>query len=167
SPQVHEVFAVTRLDTYLDLRRAGEPTGPAGGLLVVGDDPGIRRVLEAILPRRGFHGWLPARGGQAVELYPRPRAENAPVLLDVQMPEMDGPHTLARLRQQCPAVRCCFMTADPTPYSEEGLLRMGAVRVFRKPFALTEFLDTLNGLAGRPPRCPRERRVDISHNEGV
>jgi DNA-binding NtrC family response regulator len=75
------------------------------------------------------------------------------VLLDVLMPGLDGPHTLARLQKLSPAVRCCFMTGNHTPYTEETLLQMGAVRVFRKPFAFTEVIDTLNQLASRPPRC--------------
>jgi anti-sigma B factor antagonist len=171
SPQVREVFAVTRLDTYLDLRRAGEATGPAdrlpGGLLVVDDEPVIRCLLAARLRREGFHVWLADHGRQAVELYRRHCPETAAVLLDVHMPEMDGPQTLPRLRQHCPAVRCCFMTADPTPYTEEALLEMGAVRVFRKPFALSEVLETLSGLAGAPPRRRRDRWIDISPCEGV
>jgi DNA-binding response OmpR family regulator len=82
------------------------------------------------------------------------------VLLDVVMPGLDGPHTLAALQKLCPTVRCCFMTGSPTPYTEEGLLELGAVRVFRKPFAFTEVLDTLNELAGRPPRRRQDRWIE-------
>jgi hypothetical protein len=52
------------------------------------------------------------------------------------------------------------MTGDPTPYTEEALLQMGAVRVFRKPFAFTEAIDTLNQLAGRSPRRRQDRWID-------
>jgi anti-anti-sigma factor len=160
--QVREVFEVTRLDTFLDLRSAGEQTEPAvprgrsdlpGGILVADDDPVIRRLLAARLRQEGFPVWLAEHGRQAVELYRRHGLQTAAVLLDVQMPSLDGPATLTALRQLCPAVRCCFMTGDPTPWTEEALLRMGAGRVFLKPFAFTEVLATLRRLGCRPSGC--------------
>ena len=81
------------------------------------------------------------------------------VLLEVRMPGMDGPHTLTALQKLCPTVRCCFMTGNLTPYTEEALLRMGAVRVFRKPFAFTEAIDTLHQLACRSPRRRQDRWI--------
>ena len=82
------------------------------------------------------------------------------VLLEVRMPGMDGPHTLTALQKLCPTVRCCFMTGNPTPYTEEALLQMGAVRVFRKPFAFTEVIDTLNQVVSRSPRRRQDRWIE-------
>jgi anti-anti-sigma factor len=136
-PQVHEVFAVTSLDRFLHLHLAGleaEPAaqdGPPGspsGFLVVDDETAVLCVLAARLRIEGFKVWLAGHGHQAIELYQRHREEIAVVLLDVLMPEMDGPHTLTALQKLCPTVRCCFMTGNPAPYTEEGLLQMGAVR---------------------------------------
>jgi anti-anti-sigma factor len=169
SPQVHEVFTVTRLDQFLDLRLAGqgvEPTAPDGpsrsptGVLVVDDDTAVRCALAAHLRNEGYQVWLAGHGHQAVELFQRHREATALVLLDVLMPGLDGPRTLAALQQLCPTVRCCFMTGDPTPYPGEALLQMGAVRVFRKPFAFTGVIDTLHQLAGRSPRRRQDRWID-------
>jgi hypothetical protein len=76
------------------------------------------------------------------------------------LPGLDGPHTLLAIQKVCPAVRCCFMTGDPTPYTPEGLLRMGAARIFDKPFALTDVVDTLNQLAGPSPRRRQDRWIE-------
>ena len=169
TPQVHEVFAVTRLDTFLDLRLAGQEDEPAAqsgqvgslaGVLVVDDETAVLCVLAARLRIEGYKVWLAGHGHQAIEFYRRHREEIAVVLLDVRMPGLDGPHTLTALRKLCPAVRCCFMTGNPTPYTEEGLLQMGAVRVFRKPFAFTEVIDTLDQLAGRSPRRRQDRWIE-------
>jgi anti-anti-sigma factor len=160
SSQVHEVFTVTRLDQFLDLRLTGqeaEPTAqdgrpvPPTGVLVVDDEMAVLSVLAARLRIEGFQVWLAGHGQQAIELYRRHREAIAVVLLDVLLPGMDGPRTLAALQKLCPTVRCCFMTGDPTPYTEEALLQIGAVRVFRKPFAFTEAIDTLNQLASAGP----------------
>jgi anti-anti-sigma factor len=168
SPQVHEVFAVTGLDRLLNLRLAGAgaepaaqdgPSGSPSGFLVVDDETAVLCVLAARLRIEGFKVWLAGHGHQAIELYQRHREEIAVVLLDVLMPGMDGPHTLTALQKLCPTVRCCFMTGSPTPYTEEGLLQMGAVRVFRKPFAFTDVIDTLNQLARRSPRRRQDRWI--------
>jgi len=161
APHIHEVFAVTRLDELLDLRPAGPASEPApqawddgvpAGVLVVDDEEAVRSVVQIGLYYRGFDVWVAARGRQAVELYRRHPGEIAVVLLDVHMPGLDGPRTLDALQQLSPTVRCCFMTANPAPYTEESLLRLGAVRVFRKPFAITEVVETLNRLTGRSRR---------------
>jgi anti-anti-sigma factor len=175
-PCVREVFAVTGLGSCLDLRPAGEQTGspPAGrrpgppvGILVVDDEPAIRCLLDAQLRREGFHVWLAGHGYLAIELFERHGPEIAVVLLDVSMPGMDGPQTLARLRQLCPSVRCCFMSGNPAPYTEEDLRRMAAVRIFRKPFPFPEVLETLHTLAGRAHPGPRNRWVEIPPGKGV
>jgi anti-anti-sigma factor len=169
SPQVHEVFAATRLDKFLDLRLAGQEGGPAAqdgplgsppGVLVVDDETAVLCVLAARLRIEGYEVWLAGQGRQAIELYQRHREAIAVVLLDVLMPGLDGPRTLTALQKLCPAVRCCFMAGNPTPYTEEALLQTGAVRVFRKPFAFTEVIDTLDRLAGRSPRRRQDRWID-------
>jgi DNA-binding NtrC family response regulator len=104
---------------------------------------------------------LAAHGQQAIELYRRHLQAIAVVLLDVLMPGMDGPHTLLALQKLCPAVRCCFMTGNPGSYTEEALLLMGAIRVFRKPFAFTEVVDTLKQLASRVTQCRQHRWIEI------
>jgi anti-anti-sigma factor len=169
NPQVHEVFTVTRLDKFLDLRLAGQEVEPAAqdgqpgsptGVLVVDDETAVLCVLAARLRIEGYTVWLAGHGHEAIEIYQRHLEEIAVVLLDVLMRGMDGPHTLTALQKLSPTVRCCFMTGNPTPYTEEALLQMGAVRVFRKPFAVTEVIDMLHQLAGRSPRRRQHRWID-------
>ena len=66
-------------------------------------------------------------------MYRREHDTIALVLLDVQMPGVDGPEVLAALQTIDPDVRVFFMTGDAGRYSEDGLLAMGARRVFAKP----------------------------------
>jgi DNA-binding response OmpR family regulator len=128
------------------------------GILIADDMALILTLLKFELESRGFAVWLAVDGDDALDLYRRHRNEIDLVLLDVQMTGLDGPHTLTALQKLCPTVRCCFMTGNLTPYTEEGLLQMGAMRVFRKPFAFTEVIDTLRAvlrLKEQYSRCPR------------
>lgn len=58
------------------------------------------------------------------------------ILLDVMMPVMDGPETLARLRErpEGATVPVVFITARTQAADVERLKRLGAVGVIAKPF---------------------------------
>src|SRR6202011_1036303 len=75
-----------------------------------------------------------ASGGDALPA----TADWAPdlILLDVMMPDMDGPMTLARLqeRPQTAAVPVVFMTARAQASELERFLSLGAAGVIAKPF---------------------------------
>jgi anti-anti-sigma factor len=176
TPQVHEVFTATRLDKFLHLwpegsgtqlsSRDGNGESPVG-VLVVDDDPAVRLVLKSWLGRKGFEVWMAAHGPEAVDVYRRHHLAIAVVLLDVIMPGMDGPSTLTALQQVSPDVQCCFMTGTPLTLIEKDLLSLGAARVFRKPFAFTELVDTLNRLASRPIPGQRDRWIEIPAERSV
>jgi CheY-like chemotaxis protein len=102
--------------------------------LVVDDDPEVLGLLRLFLQGSGFVVRTASGGAEAVELYRRHRATVAVVLLDVRMPGLSGPQTLAALRRIDPGVRCFFMTGYAGPSSEADLLALGAARVFAKPF---------------------------------
>lgn len=118
-------------------------TQPA--VLVVDDEPVMRRVLQIILSRMGFDVLLAADGTEAVRIYRRHRDGVALVLLDVNMPGPDGPRTLDELRAINDQVNCCFMTGFAGAYTEDELLQRGADQVLLKPFDL----DTLTELLRR------------------
>jgi CheY-like chemotaxis protein len=113
------------------------------GILVVDDMGLILTLLKFELEPRGFTVWLAVDGDDALDLYRRNRAEIDLVLLDVQMPGLDGPHTLAILQKFDPDVLACFMTADSGTYTEEELLERGAARVFKKPFRSDDVAECL------------------------
>jgi len=121
------------------------------GILVVDDDDSVRNFLNIGLKHHGFAVWPAADGQQAVQLYQQHASEIDLVLLDVRMPGLDGPQTLAALRQLNPQVRSCFMTGQAGHYSEEELLKLGAARVFLKPFQLAEMTQFFSQLLGQAP----------------
>jgi DNA-binding response OmpR family regulator len=63
------------------------------------------------------------------------------VILDVWMPELDGPATLAQLRQipGGASVPVAFLSAKDDPEEIAALRALGVVAVLQKPFDLVEF----------------------------
>src|SRR5437879_4277454 len=101
-------------------------------LLIVELEEAVRSLLKATLASGGFTVLLAGNGDEALEVYRRLGKAIDLVLMDVGMPELSGPQTLAVMRQLNPAVRCCFMTAGNSAYNEQDLLSLGALHVFRK-----------------------------------
>jgi CheY-like chemotaxis protein len=141
----------------LQQHRLAESPGPAPavsracGILVVDDEAGVRGVLDAGLRQRGFTVWLADSGREALQLYRRHRGAIDVVLLDVRMPDLDGPQTLAALRELHPHVRCCFMSGDPCSHTAEGLRDLGAAAVLPKPFRLDEVAQVLRDVVSDGP----------------
>ena len=125
------------------------PPGPAA-VLVADDSDSVRAMLGVALCDKGLTPYLAATGHEAVEQFLRHQDEVGVVLLDVNMPGLDGPGALAQIRDADPAVPCCFMTSNPEPYDAEDLLALGAVCVFAKPFRLDEVLQVVAELCERP-----------------
>ncbi len=133
---------------------AADQIRPAG-VLVIEDERLLLKTLEKGLRKRGFAVWAAAAGGEAVDLYNRFGDLIDVVLSDFNMPVMDGPQTLDALRAINPSIRFCFMTGDVRPPTLTRLLKLGAMRVFPKPFpSVAEVAEELRGLATRPHDDP-------------
>jgi two-component system OmpR family response regulator len=120
-------------DTAEPITAAGDPV-----VLVVDDTDAVREVVSLGLRHQGFEVRAADNGRDAIELYHELRQQdrNVTVLLDIQMPGLDGPLVLAALQALEPGVRAYFMTGDAGQYCEGDLLAMGGRGVFPKPFPI-------------------------------
>jgi CheY-like chemotaxis protein len=93
---------------------AQTPWRGSGTVLVIDDEPAVRRVLQTLFRRRGF-SVLEAEDGEAgLALFARERATIQLTLLDLTMPRMDGAETFRRLRQLDPTARIVLMSGYNT-----------------------------------------------------
>jgi two-component system OmpR family response regulator len=108
---------------------------PIERVLMVDDEPHVRRVAELSLARVGkWSVFLAASGAEALSAAERERPDL--ILLDVMMPGMDGPTTLSALQAHAVVARIpvIFMTANVQDRQIERYLGLGAAGVIRKPF---------------------------------
>ena len=104
-------------------------------ILYVDDEEDIREVVDIAL---SLDPELEVRlcDGGAAALEAAAGWQPALILLDFMMPGMDGPATLARLRED-PAtanIPIVFVTARSAPADVERLISLGAAGVIAKPF---------------------------------
>jgi CheY-like chemotaxis protein len=122
------------------------PVSSSRTVLVVDDNDGIRQMLRTALRTLNFDVRIAANGAQALDLFTRDAIDL--VLLDVQMPIMDGPQLLTALQKIRPDVRCCFMSGNSGAYTKEELLQRGAACVIQKPFRLADLRRALETAMG-------------------
>jgi DNA-binding response OmpR family regulator len=102
-------------------------------ILVVDDEPNVRLVFRTALEAAGYTLAEAGDGGTALEELGRSRADL--VLLDLQMPGMDGMATLRRLRDAGDGVPMVIVTAHSSvPHAVEAM-KLGAIDFLAKPLS--------------------------------
>jgi DNA-binding response OmpR family regulator len=127
----------------------GDPPAAGPVVLLVDDDPAIRRAVGAGLELEGF-SVVPASGGRAA-LEAAGRVHPAVILLDLSMPDLDGLEVLERLRAAGDQVPVCVLSARDEVDDRVAGLQAGADDYVVKPFALEEVVARLHALLRRRP----------------
>ena len=103
-------------------------------VLVADDERGVCEALAAVLEREGYEPLTAGSGQEALALIARERP--AAVLLDVQMPGMDGLETLRRIKTDWPQTVVIVMTAYGTMGTAMAAMDAGAFEYLGKPLEL-------------------------------
>jgi CheY-like chemotaxis protein len=104
-------------------------------ILIVDDEDDIREVAQVSLELVGQYEVLTASSGRDGVRFARAERPDA-ILLDVMMPDMDGPATLAELRAD-PVTRdipVVFLSAKTQSAERGRLALLGAAGILTKPF---------------------------------
>jgi two-component system response regulator AtoC len=101
-------------------------------ILVVDDEPKMRRVLEIILQKMGHRVLSAGNGVEALAVF-RAHAIDL-VITDLRMPEMDGIELLAELRAQESDVPVIVITAHGTIETAVTAMKHGACDYLLRPF---------------------------------
>jgi two-component system, OmpR family, response regulator MprA len=122
-------------------------TALADRVLVVDDDPPLRRMLERTLVAEGYDVTLAVDGGDALAAVQRLAPDV--IVLDVALPGVDGLAVCRRLRSKGLATPILMLTArDAVPDRVAGL-EAGADDYLVKPFAVAELIARIRALTRR------------------
>jgi len=130
-------------------------------VLVIDDEPQIRRFLDIGLRAEGYEVLLAATGAEGLAL----AATQSPdlVILDLGLPDMEGHAVLAELRQwsQLPVLMLSVRNAESEKVSA---LDQGANDYMTKPFGIQELMARLRALLrNRPGEPEHPPRYDDGH----
>lgn len=129
-------------------------------ILVVDDEEGIRNSLSAYLKLEGYDVDTAAGGGEAIEKLKELKRNI--ILLDINMPVMDGLDTLKIIKSRDFSIQVIMMTAYSTFEKTMKSLEFGASDYILKPFDdLSEILRLVRLSEERLERWKRNMSASI------
>ena len=125
-------------------------------VLVVDDDPAIRKVLSLGLERLGFTVRLASNGQEALDLLTSAGLDPDCVLLDIRMPILSGKEALPKIRGLFPLTPVIMLTAYNDLATGLDAMKNGAFDYLVKPSRMEHIADVI-GKAIRYREIMREK----------
>jgi DNA-binding NtrC family response regulator len=110
-------------------------------ILVVEDDPGVRRVLERLLQREGYQVTAVESGEEALDALGHAAPDAACV--DVDLPGMSGIQALEKMLARNPHLPVLMLTGQSAVENVVRAMRLGAYDYLTKPYDTERLLKTV------------------------
>ncbi len=131
--------------------------GSSGEILIVDDDQAFRAFVSALLTRRGFKVWeaRSVRDGEQILSACRPRL----IIVDYQLPDMDGVTWIGKLRTDGNDVPIAFITGHWCDHSTFNWLRniLKVSMVLQKPVDPEIFVESIDSILPMSQYQPPDR----------
>ena len=113
-------------------------------ILVIDDQPNVRMLLALLLRQQGYDVVLAENGWEGLQLY---RQEHPDViLLDLNMPELDGVTVLTQIRSVDLKQPVIILTGDSAQETERQVRALGVSEVIEKDSSIQLLVDTLKDI---------------------
>jgi CheY-like chemotaxis protein/HPt (histidine-containing phosphotransfer) domain-containing protein len=137
---------------------------PAARVLVVDDGPENRELLSLVLAEQGLWVEEAANGQQALDALAATAFDL--VLMDMQMPVLDGFAATRQLRERGLQLPVVALTANAMKGYEAEVLEAGCTAYLTKPIDIDLLLETIAGLLGGQAQAAELPLVELAA-EGV
>lgn len=120
-------------------------------ILVVDDDKITLKMCRFILEKQGLDVFTAESGKRCLDFLRDPESPLMDcILLDIEMPLLNGFNTLSSIRQseRLKEIPVMFLTASATPDTVREAIRLGVTSYLRKPFLPNELTDKVSALLG-------------------
>jgi PAS domain S-box-containing protein len=128
------------------------PTPPArfsnGVVLIADDEEMVRQVAARMVELVGFKALLASNGAEALEVFRAHRDDITCVLLDLTMPELDGPETFLQIRRLSPGARVLLSSGHSPAEVAQRYGGMGFAGFVAKPYQLHSLVEALRAALG-------------------
>lgn len=140
---------------------AQEKQAPAGTIVVVDDDDGMRRALGTLLSTVGYKTALFALPSEFLARFKAD--EPGCLILDIRMPEMSGLEVQQQLNRLGAMLPVIFITGHGDVPMAVQAMKEGAFQFIQKPFRDQDLLDHINHAL----QSDRENRKDVARRAEV
>ena len=123
-------------------------------ILLADDHEGLRESAQEMLRELGYHVISARNGSEAVSLFKSNVDQIELVILDVMMPELDGPHAYDQISALRPGVPVIF-SSGYTPEAVPFIAAIGrGTLVLQKPYTLKSLSQTVRTALDGPAAAP-------------
>ena len=135
-------------------------------ILVIDDDVQFRQMLKQTLEREGYEVIDAPDGKEGIKLYRQ--AATDLVITDLLMPYKEGFETVMELKRDFPDVKIIAMSGGSGSRGMNAqdyfslVKRVGAARVFAKPFDHKELLEAISELLGETAVSEIDSPVELA-----
>lgn len=155
-------MSAAAVETITDLmKEEANEIRPGVKVSVVEDDPGIRTGLTRLLARTPGYKCLGSYSSAEIALEEIPKTRPDVVLMDINLPGMDGVECVRRLKLKLPALQVLMLTVYDDPPRIFEALKSGATGYLMKHTPPAELLEAIRDLqhGGAPMNSQIARKV--------
>ena len=120
------------------------PEGHEELILVVDDEAAIREITKTSFLNYNYKVLVANDGIEALALYAQHKAEISVVLMDMMMPNMDGPTTIRMLQKMNPQIKIVAVSGLASNEKIAEAAGVGVKAFLSKPYSAQELLKTLS-----------------------
>lgn len=126
-----------------------------GTILLVDDEEAVREAARRLLKKAGFNIYEAASGDEGAEMFCRYADELQAVILDLNMPGLDGFEVYQIIREVRPQMRVIVWSGFDAAAAREKLAQFGDPLIIEKPTSARELAIALKQVLSSPSAEPR------------
>jgi DNA-binding response OmpR family regulator len=118
-------------------------------ILLIDDEDGARRIIQFSLEAAaGWEVLTAASGAEGLSIAARENLDA--ILLDVMMPDLDGPATFQQLQHSSAtrSIPVIMLTAKASPTEHQALSALGVAGIITKPFKIADLIAQIQAILG-------------------
>ena len=114
--------------------------------LVIDDNHMIRETMKVVVSMLGYRPLEAENGAKGLEVFKENESSIAFLVLDIEMPVMDGVTTLKELVQINPDVKVVMVTGNSEIELWNKVKAIKDVVILKKPFSIQQFSETVKDI---------------------
>ena len=113
-------------------------------ILIVDDEPLIRKIAERIITSMGYNTIVAEDGGEAIDIFEKRYKEIDCILLDLVMPILSGKETYIKLKEISQDIKVIISSGFRKDERVDEMVELGISGFLQKPYTVNQMKDEIS-----------------------